>query len=309
MQKVNPDKLAPVTRLAMRLSLATGVLMLVGKLGAWFITGSSAILSDALESVIHVIAVAFAAYSLRLSQKPADAKYLFGYERVTFFSAGFEGAMIALAAVVIIYTAIQKWIAGIELTSLGAGTAAVAGASLVNLALGWYLIRTGKRAKSLILEANGKHVLTDCWTSAGVIGGLLLVMITGWKSFDPLCAIAVALNILWSGFELMRRSIRGLMDYADPAIGIEITRWLGEITPSLGIGYHGVRYRETGGRLIVEMHLLFPYEMELGEAHRLATTLETRLHERLGRPAEVVTHLEAFEDHGAVHTASHETGH
>jgi len=289
----------------MNLSLGVGVLMLFAKLGAWFITGSSAILSDALESIIHVVAVAFAAYSLRLSQKPADSKYPFGYERVTFFSAGFEGAMIALAAFGIIYTALRKWISGIELTQLGTGTAAVAGASLVNLALGWYLIRLGKKTNSLILEANGKHVLTDSWTSFGVIAGLLLVLITGWKPFDPLCAIVVALNILWSGFSLIHRSIRGLMDYADPEIGAQITGKLDEITQTLNIGYHGVRFRETGGRLIVELHLVFPYHMPLGEAHELATRLEMLLNQALGPTTDVVTHLEAFEDHGAVHSSQH----
>lgn len=292
----------------MRLSLIVGCLMLVGKLGAWYITGSSAILSDALESVIHVVAVAFAAFSMRLSQKPADSKFLFGYERITFFSAGFEGAMITLAAFAIIYTAVQKWIAGIELQQLGMGTTVVLAASLINLALGWYLVRLGKKYNSLILEANGKHVLTDSWTSFGVIVGLVLVILTGWKPFDPLCAILVALNILWSGFSLMYRSIRGLMDYADPAVGGLLAKHLDEITQTLGISYHGVRFRETGGRLMVEVHLLFPYQMSVGEAHSVATYLESTLQDALGKPAEIVTHLEALEDHSRIHTSPHYTG-
>ena len=186
-------------RFAMRMSLAIGVLMLVGKTSAYLITGSAAILSDAAESIIHVIAVGFAAYSLWLSVKPADQRFHYGYERITFFSAGFEGAMIILAAIAIIAAAIQKWLSGLQIDRLGLGTLVVLAAAIINALLGWYLVRTGRRNNSLILEANGKHVLTDSWTSFGVVFGLGLVMLTGWKPLDPLIAIAVALNILWSG--------------------------------------------------------------------------------------------------------------
>jgi len=159
----------------MKLSLAVGVLMLVGKGAAWWITGSAAILSDALESVVHVVAVGFAAFSLWLSMRPATKRFHYGYERISFFSAGFEGAMIIVAAIAIIAVAVQKWIAGLSLEQLGFGTWLVAGAGALNGALGWYLIYTGKSTGSLILVANGKHVLTDCWTSAGLGVGLLLV--------------------------------------------------------------------------------------------------------------------------------------
>ncbi|HSP91569.1 MAG TPA: cation diffusion facilitator family transporter, partial [Vicinamibacterales bacterium] len=161
---------------AMRLSLAVGVLMLLGKVSAYLLTGSAAILSDALESVIHVLAVGFAAFSLHLSAKPADRKFPYGYERIAFFSAGFEGALIVLAAVSIIWVAADKWVHGLEIERLGTGMLLVVAASVVNGALGWYLVRTGRRTGSIILEANGTHVLTDCWTSVGVVGGLCLVM-------------------------------------------------------------------------------------------------------------------------------------
>jgi len=186
-------------RFAMRISLGFGVLMVVGKMTAYFMTGSAAILSDAAESVIHVIAAAFAAFSLRLSTKPAKPGFLYGYERITFFSTGFEGAMIVLAAIFILYAAVEKWLAGLQLENLGAGTLVVLAAGALNAGLGWYLIRTGQRSHSIILEANGKHVLTDSWTSFGVVAGLGLVMLTRWKPFDPLVAIAVAINILWAG--------------------------------------------------------------------------------------------------------------
>jgi cation diffusion facilitator family transporter len=292
-------------RFAMRLSLAFGFLMFAGKVGAYLYTGSPAIFSDAAESLIHVAAVGFAAFSLRLSAKPADERFRYGYERISFFSAGFEGALIILAAVSILFAAIYKWIAGLETQHLGYGTLIVLSAAIVNAALGWYLIRTGKRTNSLILEANGKHVLTDSWTSFGVVGGLCLVLLTGWKPFDPIFAIAVALNILWSGWQLVWRSARGLMDYSDPELGKLLRQELDDICEKLGIGYHGLRFRSTGHRTIVELHLIFPFATPLGEAHRQATAIEGRLEAMFKSPIEVVTHLESLEDHGKVHHDHH----
>ena len=295
-------------RFAMRLSLIVGVLMLVGKVGAYLFTGSSAIFSDAAESVVHVVAVAFAVFSLWLSTRPAVPQFHYGYERITFFSAGFEGAMIVLAAGSIIVTTTQKWRHGLTLDNLGGGVALVLAAGVVNALLGWYLLRMGRRNHSLILEADGKHVLTDSWTSFGVVGGLGLVMITGWKPFDPLVAFAVAANILWSGGRLMWHSTKGLLDYSDPRIGHQIRNRLDVICEELGLQYHGVRFRTTGYRQIIEVHLLFPHTMVVGEAHRLATMLEERLTIDLEAPAEVTTHLESLEDHSEVHHVQHYTG-
>src|ERR1035437_2408047 len=163
-------------RFAMRLSLIVGVLMLVGKVVAYLFTGSSAIFSDAAESVVHVVAVAFAVFSLWLSIRPAVPQFQYGYERIAFFSAGFEGAMIILAAGSIVVTAIQKWRHGLVLENLGHGVVLIVVAGILNAVLGWYLLRIGKRNHSLILEADGKHVLTDSWASFCVVAGLLLVM-------------------------------------------------------------------------------------------------------------------------------------
>ena len=295
-------------RFAMRLSLGVGVLMLLGKSFAYYMTGSAAILSDFAESVVHVIAVAFAAFSLRLSTKPAGPTFLYGYERITFFSAGFEGAMIIVAAIWILVETIEKWLAGLPLDHLGSGTLLLLAAGLLNGWLGWYLLHIGKRSHSLILEADGKHVLTDCFTSFGVVAGLGLVMLTGWKPFDPLVAIAVAVNILWSGGRLAWRSAVGLLDYSDPDAGKQIREELDSICNELGIHYHGVRYRTTGYRQIIEVHLLFPHATPVGEAHRLATALEERLPSELSSPAEVITHLESLEDHEDVHSTEHYTG-
>lgn len=295
-------------RFAMRLSLAFGMLMLAGKVTAYILTGSTAILSDAAESIVHVIAVGFAAFALWLSSRPANQRFLYGYERITFFSAGFEGAMIVVAAIAILYAAIHRWLIGLQLDHLGMGSGVVLAAAFINAALGWYLIRTGRRNHSLILEADGKHVLTDSWTSFGVVFGLALVVLTGWKPFDPICAIAIGINILWSGGLLVWRSARGLLDYADPLVGRDLGEKLDSLCSELGLHYHGVRFRTTGYRLMVELHLLFPFDCPVGDAHNWATQLEERLPGVLGIPTEVITHLEALEDHGHVHRDEHYIG-
>jgi cation diffusion facilitator family transporter len=293
---------------AMRLSLLFGVAMLVAKTAAFALTHSVAIFSDAAESVIHVIAVGFASYSLRLSARPASRHFLYGYERITFFSAGFEGALIVVAAIAILFQSIRAWATGLQLQRLGAGVPLILLAGILNAGLGYYLLRIGRRTNSLILEADGKHVLTDSWTSFGVVGGLGLVLLTHWKPFDPLVAIAVAINILWSGGRLVWRSAVGLLDYSDPDAGHRIRNRLDAICAELDIQYHGVRFRTTGYRQLIEVHLLFPRLTSVSEAHNLATILEERLPLELGTPAEVITHLEALEDHGEVHHHEHYTG-
>jgi cation diffusion facilitator family transporter len=294
--------------LAMRISLAFGVAMLIGKTAAYLMTHSAAIFSDAAESVIHVIAVGFASFSLRLSGRPASHHFLYGYERITFFSAGFEGALIVVAAIAILFESFREWMAGLQLQHLGSGVALILIAGILNAGLGYYLIRTGRRTNSFILEADGKHVLTDSWTSFGVVLGLVLVLMTHWKPFDPLVAIAVAVNILWSGGRLVWRSAVGLLDYSDPEAGKRIRERLDAICSDLNIQYHGVRFRTTGYRQIIEVHLLFPSLTSVSEAHSLATALEERLPDELGMPAEVITHLESLEDHADVHHSQHYTG-
>jgi len=293
---------------AMRLSLLFGFAMLAGKTGAWFLTHSAAIFSDAAESVIHVIAVGFASFSLRLSVRPASHHFLYGYERITFFSAGFEGALIVVAAIAILVESIREWIAGLEMHNLSSGVLLILAAGILNAGLGYYLVRMGRRTNSLILEADGKHVLTDSWTSFGVVAGLVLVLLTHWKPFDPLVAITVAANILWSGGRLVWRSAVGLLDYSDPRTGRRIREQLDAICSELEIQYHGVRFRTTGYRQIIEVHLLFPRMTPVSEAHALATVLEERLPHELGIPAEVITHLESLEDHADIHHFEHYTG-
>jgi len=286
---------------AMTLSLVIGLSMFVIKTGAYLLTGSAAILSDAAESVVHVAAVTFAAYSLHLSYRPADESHLYGHAKISFFSAGFEGAMIILAAGYIIYVSIEKWVHGLHLENLGFGTALTAAAAAINAGLGAYLVWIGRRKHSLILEANGKHVLTDFWTSLAVIVGLALVILTGWLPFDPICGILMALNILRSGGGLIRSAYAGLMDAADPVAHRQLVAILDRETAPRGITYHRLRHRHVGDAHWVDVHLVFPADTALVAAHRAATEIEQTIEAALLPRAEVTSHLESAADHNELH--------
>ncbi len=286
---------------AMRLSLSVGFFMLLIKIYAYTITGSAAILSDAAESIVHVLAVSFAAYSLHLSLKPADEKHRYGHDRISFFSAGFEGGMIVLAAIYIMYEAIEKWIVGLALENIGAGTVITAVATVINGGLGWYLVHQGKKYNSIVLEANGKHVLTDSWTSLGVIVGLTLTLFTGWLPFDPILAILVAINILFTGFKLIRRSISGLMDESDPRVDAILQALLQRETERRGIAFHHLRHRNAGNKLLIEFHLLFHEHVTVAEAHAQATLIEREIHKAFTGNVEVISHLEPIEGHDEIH--------
>jgi cation diffusion facilitator family transporter len=286
----------------MRWSLGIGLAMFAGKGLAYALTGSSAVLSDAAESVVHVVAVAFAAFSLRLSQRPPDRNHLYGHEKVGFFSAGFEGAMIVLAGLFIIQEAARRWLAGLVIENLDAGTMLVAIATVVNGVLGLYLVRVGRRERSLILVANGKHVLTDGVTSLGVIVALLLVRVTGRLEFDPILAMLVAGQILWTGGKLMRQSFRGLMDESDPEADRVLRSVLDAWSTASGGQYHGLRHRLAGDVLWVEVHLLFPGNQDLRTAHAAATIVEGQIEQSFPQlRVMVTTHLEPLELHAHHH--------
>jgi|WetSurMetagenome_2_1015567.scaffolds.fasta_scaffold225077_1 cation diffusion facilitator family transporter len=290
-------------RFAIRLSLAIGIFMFVLKIAAYVLTGSAAILSDAAESVVHVLAVAFAAFSLNLSLKPPDESHVYGHDRISFFSAGFEGAMIIIAALYIIYESIMKWIHGLVIDNISTGTIAITLATVINGLLGWYLVRMGKRYKSIVLEANGKHVLTDSWTSLGVIIALILTMTTGWLPFDPIIAILVALNILWSGGKLVRQSVGGLMDETDRSDDATLREVLDNQSMKYGVDYHDLRHRHTGNKLLVEVHLLFSNSVTITQAHDIATRIEGAIHSSFPIPTEVMSHLEPMEGHDEIHSS------
>ena len=290
------EQTAKQTKLAISLSLMVGILMLFMKMYAYLITGSAAILSDAAESVVHILAVSFAAFSLRLSLKPADEDHMYGHDRVSFFSAGFEGAMIVVAALYIIFESVHKWLGGLNLDNVDTGTQFIVIATVVNALLGWYLLRQGRKYHSIVLEANGKHVLTDSWTSLGVVVGLGLILITGWLPFDPIFAIFVATNILWTGGKLMRQSIGGLMDESDPQIVARINTVLQQETEKYRVEFHNLRNRNAGNKLLIEFHLLFREDMSLSRAHELATKIEQEIHNAFPMQTEIISHLEPPEE-------------
>ncbi|MBU3664481.1 MAG: cation transporter [Chthoniobacterales bacterium] len=283
---------------AMALSVAVGILLLCLKAAAWVWTGSTAILSDLGESTVHIAAVCFAAYSLWLALRPADSNHLYGHAKIGFFSAGFEGAMIIVAALYILYEAIAAALRGPELQNIPVGIALTVTGVVVNGALGWHLVRTGKKRGSIILEANGHHVLTDCWTSLGVLVALGLVMATGWTYWDPIFASLAALNILIAGLRLVRRSVSGLMDATDPDVNREIEKLVNAETEKHGISHHNLRHRNIGDAHLVELHLTFPDNVLLRDAHRVATEIEDALEKNIRPAAQVITHLECEGDHG-----------
>ena len=288
-----------------RLSFIFGFLMLAIKWYAYIITGSSAILSDAAESVVHIIGVGFAVFSLWLSLRPADETHTYGHDKINYFSAGFEGAMIVLAAVYIIYVSVSRLINGVVLTNLDEGTYFTFGASTINLFLGLFIVRKGRKTNSLILVANGKHVLTDSWTSFGVVCGLLLTKITGWLPFDPIVAIIAALNILWSGGKLIRQSAGGLMDESNAETGNKIKQILENKIKGTSLEYHQLRHRESGDVIWAEFHLLFPEGTLIETAHNTATEIETEIKENFSNEVKIITHLEPKHVHDDLHQEEH----
>jgi cation diffusion facilitator family transporter len=300
---MNTDKSAQM--FAIRLSFAFGILMLAMKWFAYYLTGSTAILSDAAESVIHIMGVGFAVFSLWYSYQPPDEEHTYGHNKINYFSAGFEGALIILAAIYIIYISVSRLIHGVEISNLDKGTYFTFAASLINLFLGMFLVRKGKKTKSIILVANGKHVLTDSWTSFGVVAGLLLTWLTGWLPFDPIVAILVAVNILWSGGKLVRQSVGGLMDEGDKNIAENIKKILDTESKKLGLQYHQFKFRESGDVLWIEFHLLFPKGTLLEDAHKVATQLESTIKINMNVQTNVITHLEPIDIHDETHNEYH----
>lgn len=295
-----PAKTSDATR-AMRLSLAVGFLMLVLKVSAYVLTGSAAVLGDAAESVVHVAAVMFASFSLGYLHKPADDDHPYGHSKIAFFSAGIEGALIIIAALFIIYESVRRLLLHLPPANLDQGLVLTGLTIAINAALGFYLVRTGKKQGSLILESNGKHVLTDVWTSLGAIIGLALVALTGWHSWDSICGLLMAANIIWTGYGLMRQSVGGLMDTADPQLNAALDAALRRETEKHGLQFHALRHRDAGEMHYVEVHLLFSDDILLRDAHRIATQIEQAVEASVDRPVLITTHLECQGDHDELH--------
>lgn len=276
----------------MNYSLAAAAILLGAKVTAAAVTGSSAIYSDAAESVVHFLAVCFAVWALRLAHKPADETHHFGHDKVAFLSAGFEGAMISAAALLIFYQAIRQMIYGVVIENLGIGVAITAAAAAINLLLGLSLVAAGKRNASPLLRANGMHVLTDVWSSVAVLVALGLYYVTDWVWWDPIAAMLAALNILRVGYKLMRESLAGLLDESDPAEEQRIRELLDREVSSRGLSYHNFRHRHSGRTHWVEFHLVFDDDLSVGSAHEKATEIEASVAALLHPDGRVISHLE-----------------
>lgn len=248
-------------------SLIVGMFLLLIKFTAYVITDSAAIFSDATESVINVVASAVALFSIMLSSKPADKDHPYGHGNIEYFSAGFEGFLVALAGIVIIFTSVERLISGTQPLQLGVGILLIGTSSVINLVLSLYIIKNGKKTDSLALIADGKHILTDVYTSAGIIVGLVIVMLTDMYVFDPIIAIFVAVNIFVTGYKLVRQSIGGLMNEVDPLTLHKITQNLIDVRKPFWIDLHELRFWKSASTTFVDFHLVLPYYFSIKEAH------------------------------------------
>ena len=293
---MNPETpVAEDARIRLRaglISLVVSVLLLAAKYQAYRMTGSTAVLSDALESIVNVVAALFALGGLLFAGSPADRNHPYGHGKIEFFSAAFEGGLIAFASVLIVYEVALSLLVGPEVRQISAGILIVFGAGLVNLGLGWYLVRTGRRYQSLTLVADGKHVIADFWTSVGVVAGLLLVHLTGRAWLDPLVALLVALSLLWTGFRLVRHAAGALLDEEDPAL---LSRVLNALQGYVGHGViriHHLRAIRSGRFHHVEAHLVVPEFWSVERAHDVSEDVAARVIRDLGVEGEMVFHTD-----------------
>lgn len=277
------------------LSVATALATLALKFGAAYITGSVGLLSDAVEGLVNLFAAILAFIVLSYAHDAPDSEHNFGHEKAEYFSSGTEGALIFVAAAAIIWTAIPRLLAPQPLEQLGIGLAIAAVAAAANGACAWAMLRASREHRSITLEADARHLLTDVWTTGGVIVGVLAASATGWLRLDAIVAIGVAVHILWTGASLMRRSFHGLMDQAIPeSERAEIGKIL-DALKSRGCDYHELRTRRAGARSFVDVHILVPGGMTVQEGHNLVEGLEKEVQLRLPH-VEMLTHLEPIED-------------
>jgi len=278
------------------LSIFAAVVTIGLKTGAYLLTGSVGLLSDALESLINLAAAIIALMMLKLAARPPDEEHAFGHDKAEYFASGIEGTLILLAAIGIIWTATVRLFAPQPLEQVGFGLIITTAATAINLIVGRILIRAGRRHRSITLEADGKHLMTDVWTSVGVVVGVWAVTATGWLFLDPLVALLVAANIIWAGIQLMSRSALGLMD---TAISFDkqnsVRAILDEYVKEKGIDYHALRTRRAAARSFVSVHILVPGAWTVHEGHQLLEEIESDIRRDV-TGAIVFTHLESLDD-------------
>jgi cation diffusion facilitator family transporter len=283
------------TRIRLRaglISLAVGIALLGVKFFAYQLTGSTAVLSDALESIVNVVAALFALGSLLFAGRPADRNHPYGHGKIEYFAAAFEGGLIAFAAIMIIYEAAQAFVEPPDLQQLDLGLVITLGAGIANAVLGWFLVRTGKATESLTLIADGKHVLSDFWTSVGVVVGLLLVRLTGITWFDPLVAVLVGVNLGWTGVKLVRHAAGGLLDEEDTALIGKLVKTFDDFRLPGIIRIHHLRAIRSGRFTHVDAHLVVPEYWPVDRAHVLAESFEERVMSACGVEGEIVFHID-----------------
>ena len=277
------------------LSVATSLVTITLKFSAYVLTGSVGLLSDAVEAVVNIVAALVALGVLTYSAAKPDREHNFGHEKAQYFSSGIEGAMIFVAAGAIVWTAIPRLLEPRALEQVGAGLALSVLAALANAGCAWVMLRAARAHRSITLEADARHLLTDVWTTAGVFAGVILVQVTGWLRLDPLVALAVALQILWTGWHLMARSFDGLMDRAIPDEDRAVIVGVLDALRHEGGDYHALRTRVAGAKSFVDVHVLVPGRMSVQAGHDLVERLENEIQAKLPH-VEVLTHLEPLED-------------
>jgi len=289
-QPGQPQPPSALSRLAMA-SIAVALVVMALKYIAYVVTGSVALYSDALESIVNVATAIAALVAVRIAERPADRGHQFGHHKAEYFSAGLEGALILLAAVLILIQAYDAWLNPRALSAPAEGLAINAGAAVINAGWAWHLITRGRALRSPAITADGWHLFADVATSVGVIAGLLLALATGWLFLDPLLAVAVAIHILWVGWRITRESMSGLMDASVAGDTMARIREVIAANADGALQIHDLRTRMAGRATFIEFHLVVPGEMPVTEAHDICDRLENALTEAI-EGAEVLIHVE-----------------
>ncbi|MFZ2301599.1 MAG: cation diffusion facilitator family transporter [Gallionella sp.] len=277
------------------LSIAAAIATILLKGVAWWLTGSVGLLSDAIESFVNLAGALMALWMLTLAELPADDDHAYGHGKAEYFASAFEGLLILLAAFAIGYTAINRLMNPVPLEAVGVGLLVSVAASIINFATASILLTVGKKRNSITLEADAHHLMTDVWTSAGVIIGVGLVWLSGWLWLDPVIALIVAGNIIWTGWQLMHRSAEGLMDASLPVEKLEQIETVLARYREQGLGFHALRTRQAGSRTFVTLHVLVPGHWTIQQGHDWAERIEVDIHNTLP-DAHITTHLEPIED-------------